>query len=484
MELALIIIYGLSMLFIMVFSLVQLNLAIIYRKKKSGEVSSDIFVEAELTDQPVVTVQLPIYNEQYVVERLIKSVCAFKWPKNKLEIQILDDSNDVTTEIIKKQVSNYQSEGFDIKHVRRPDRIGFKAGALQYGLEKARGEFIAIFDADFLPLPDFLNRTMNKFTDPKVGMVQTKWEHLNKSYSLLTQLQAFGLNGHFSIEQTGRNSAGSFINFNGTAGIWRKTCIESAGGWQTDTITEDLDLSYRAQLKGWDFKYVENVGSPAELPVVMSAVKSQQFRWNKGGAETAKKILPGVLTSKVNLQKKIHAFFHLTNSTNFLFLLIASIVSIPLLFVKEHNPQFRLFFDVGSIFLVGFLSISYFYWIATKYTNSEPGIKFIKYYPLFLIFSMGLALHNGIAVIEGLLGKKTPFVRTPKFNIIGADGQWKQNIYVHHRFTWMTALEGFLSLYFVFGIVLGIMVADYGLMLFHLMLALGYAGIFYYTLKS
>jgi len=483
MEIILVVIYSVCMLFVMVFSLVQLHLAI-KNKKGAHAQARENNPSLNFNTKPFVTVQLPIYNERYVVERLIRAVTAFEWPIDKFEIQILDDSTDDTTAIIATQISKYRQRGFDIHHIRRPKRTGFKAGALQYGLARAKGSFIAIFDADFIPNPEFLLKTVTQFSDPQVGMIQTRWEHLNQDYSLLTQLQAFGLNGHFSVEQSGRNRAGSFISFNGTGGIWRKSCILDAGGWQTDTITEDLDLSYRAQMKGWVFKYAEDIASPAELPVVMSAVKSQQFRWNKGGAETARKILPGVLASKAKLKSKIHAFFHLTNSTNFLFLLIASVVSIPLLWIKDHHPEFQVFFAISSVYLVGFLAISYFYWTATKHTNSSPTYKFVKYYPLFLIFSMGLAFHNSIAVIEGWAGKKSPFVRTPKFNIVGTNGQWKQNIYLNPKVSWITILEGLLSLYFVFGIALGIIVKDYGLLLFHLMLALGYAGIFYYTVKK
>jgi len=431
---------------------------------------------------PLVTIQLPIFNEKYVVERLLDAVIEIDWPKSSIEIQILDDSTDETSTIIQQKIAEDKFMDFDLFHIRRKNRKGYKAGALQLGMSAAKGEYIAIFDADFVPQPSFLKKTIPEFDNPAIGLVQTKWEHLNKDYSLLTKLQAFGLNGHFRVEQTGRNTTGSYINFNGTGGIWRTSCILDSGGWQADTLTEDLDLSYRAQMNGWKFKYLENIPSPSELPVIMSAVKSQQFRWTKGGAETAKKNLGKVLKTKLNFTNKIHAFFHLTNSANFLLLLIASIVSIPLLYVKHKNPEFKIYFDFGSIFLIGFIAITYFYWIANKVDDSKK--HFFAYFPLFIVFSLGFTLNNSIAVIEGLLGIKTPFVRTPKFNIVGADGSWKENLYLHQKLTWTTLFEGLLSLYFFSGIVIGFVVEDYGLILFHLMLALGYGGIFYYSVKK
>ncbi len=481
MEIILIFVYAICMLFILIFSLVQLHLAFAYKKSKKAKPDS-IAKNVQQIDFPMVTIQLPLYNEKYVVERLLNSVIEIDWPSNLMEIQILDDSTDETSDIILKKLAEEKFKDFDIIHIKRTNRKGFKAGALQFGLKASKGEFLAIFDADFMPEKTFLLETIREFENPVIGMVQTKWEHLNKDYSLLTKLQDFGLNGHFRVEQTGRNSSGSFINFNGTGGIWRKSCIMDAGGWQADTLTEDLDLSYRAQMNGWKFKYLENVLSPAELPVIMSAVKSQQFRWTKGGAETAKKNLGMVLKANLKFTNKIHAFFHLTNSANFLLLLIASLVSIPLLYVKYKNPDFKLYFDFGSIFIIGFLAISYFYWTAYRVENSRRG--YFKYYPLFIAFSMGFTLNNSLAVIEGLMGVKTPFVRTPKFNIVGLKGSWKDNIYLNHKLSWITIFEGLLSIYFFSGIVIGLSIGDYGLILFHLMLSVGYAGIFYYSIKK
>ncbi len=475
--------YACCMLFIFLFSMSQLHLTFLYIKEKRKKKTA--LKQVPQDKLPIVTIQLPVYNELYVIERLIDSVAAFNYPIEKLEIQVLDDSTDQTVDIIANRVSYWQDKGFDIQHVRRANREGFKAGALKYGTAIAKGEFIAIFDADFVPEKDFLLKTIPFFEDEKTGVVQTRWGHLNKDYSILTKLQAFGLDAHFTIEQVGRSSAGSFINFNGTAGIWRKACIIDAGGWQPDTLTEDLDLSYRAQMKGWHFEFLEDIETTAELPDLMPAIKSQQFRWNKGAAETARKHLLTVLKTKITFSNKVHAFFHLLNSSIFVFLLFAAILSIPMLFVKHNSPELELLINIGSILLFGFFSITLFYWIATQQIEKQHTFSyFIKTYPLFLCISMGLSLHNALAVIEGLLGFKSPFIRTPKFNITKLKDQWKGNIYIKKSFSWLNFLEGFLGLYFLTGIGLGIYMKDYGLIIFHIMLSIGFISVFYYSIKA
>ncbi|MEQ9230742.1 MAG: glycosyltransferase family 2 protein [Cyclobacteriaceae bacterium] len=472
--------YGIALLIICLFSLGQFNLAWHYMKAKKEE--ADTIKPMEV--YPSVVVQLPVYNELYVVERLLESVAALNYPKDKFLIQVLDDSDDETVEVIAKKVNELKGRNVPIEHVRRPERVGYKAGALQYGMKKTDAEFIAIFDADFLPEKDFLLKTMGHFEDKEIGMVQTRWGHLNQNYSVLTQMQAFGLNAHFTVEQKGRQAAGSFINFNGTAGVWRKQCIEEAGGWQHDTLTEDLDLSYRAQLKGWKFHFLEDVVSPAELPVLVDAIKSQQYRWTKGAAETARKTLPSVLRAPLKFATKLRAVMHLLNSSVFLFLMIAAVLSIPMLYIKEFNPELAIVFDLGSIFLIGFFAMGLFYWVSTKTVHPEYTFKFFAtQFPLFLMFSMGLALHNSIAVIEGLLGIKTPFIRTPKFNILGKGDSWKGNVYLKKVFSPVMILEGILAAYFIFGIVSGFRLDDYGLMFFHGMLALGFGFVFYQQLK-
>ncbi len=476
MEILVVIGYSLALILIFFFSLGQLNLAIHYKKKNKGSTPTDPEV------WPMVTVQLPVYNEQYVVERLIESVTKLNY-KN-LEIQVLDDSSDETSEIIAGLVAKYQKIGLDIQHIQRRSREGFKAGALKYGTEIAKGEFIAVFDADFLPTADFLLKTIPSFDQPEIGMVQTRWGHINKDYSLLTQMQAFGLDAHFTVEQAGRHKAGSFISFNGTAGVWRKECINDAGGWSAETLTEDLDLSYRAQLKGWQFKYLEDVIAPAELPVLLPAVKSQQYRWNKGAAETAKKNMGHIMKSGLKPMQKVHATFHLLNSSVFLLLLMAGLLSIPMLFIKEANPQMKIYFDIGSVFLLGFFAIAYFYWVAAKKVSP---LKTLKYYlwnfPLFLAFSMGLSFHNAIAVSEGLIGIKTPFIRTPKFNIISSKDSWKSNQYVNFKITPSVLVEALLCLYFIAGIGIGIYLLDFGLIIFHFMLALGFGAVSFMSLR-
>jgi cellulose synthase/poly-beta-1,6-N-acetylglucosamine synthase-like glycosyltransferase len=481
MEWIILIFYSLFLLFIFLFSLGQLHLTWHYLKaRKSGHKAA---IETR-TEWPLVTIQLPLYNEIYVAKRLIDSVCALEYPADKLEIQVLDDSTDDTVALVKERIDHYVKKGVTIKHLQRKDRKGFKAGALAFGLEQAKGEFIAIFDADFMPDQDFLKKTVIHFED-ETGVVQTRWGHLNKDYSLLTRLQAFGLDAHFSIEQTGRSHAGSFINFNGTAGVWRKQCIIDAGGWSADTLTEDLDLSYRAQLKGWKFKFLEDYVSPAELPVIMPAIKSQQYRWNKGAAETARKNLSKVFQSSLSLTGKMHALFHLLNSSVFICLLLAALLSVPALYIKAENPALAPFFHLGIIFLIGFFSIAFFYWISVKHISREnrPGLLFIKTFPLFLLVSMGLSLHNGVAVMEGLLGIKSPFIRTPKFNILQKLDRWEGNVYVFPKLTWTTVAEGVLALYFLGALVAGIILNDYGLFIFHGMLALGFAMVFLYSLK-
>ncbi len=485
MEVFVVVGYLFCLLCIFLFSLGQLHLTWHYLKSLKEEKQA---FTAPAT-WPSVTVQLPVYNEKYVVERLIDAITALDYPQEQLEIQVLDDSTDETVDLIARQVAGYRQAGINIQHIRRPERTGFKAGALAYGLTLAQGEFIAIFDADFLPAPDFLKKTLPYFSHEKTGVVQTRWTHVNKDYSLLTRLQAFGLDGHFTIEQGGRSHAGSFINFNGTGGVWRKACIADAGGWTDDTLTEDLDLSYRAQMRGWQFRYLEEVEAPAELPILMPAIKSQQFRWNKGAAECARKHIRSLFGSgtvrSFGWINKAHALLHLFNSSVFLFLLLAALLSVPMLYIKEARPEFTLFFNLGGIFILGFFSIGLFYWIATKKVVKEHTLRYyLVHYPLFLIVTMGLSLHNAVAVAEGLLGFKSPFLRTPKFNVTNQKASWKKNSYADVRISPLVMLEVLLALYFAYGVYAGIRMADFGLLLFHLMLALGFGLVAYYSFRQ
>lgn len=363
-----------------------------------------------------ITIQLPVYNEPNVVSRLIESIVKLDYPKEKLEIQVLDDSTDETQKIAKTSVEKYKKEGFNILYIHRDDRTGYKAGALQSGLSLATGEFIAIFDADFIPKYDFLKKLLPYFSSDNIGMVQARWGHTNRKYSLLTKIQAIILDGHFLIEHTARNRSGRFFNFNGTAGIWRKKAIEESGGWQSDTLTEDMDLSYRAQLKGWKFIFVPDVVTPAELPVDVNAFKTQQGRWAKGTIEVAKKLIGVILKSKTPFKVKAEAIFHLTSNFWHLYLAIISMVLLPAILVRLNTNHRDIFMIDMPIFLLSILSIAYFYYISQK----ELGYSFwdsIKYLPFLMSAGIGLAVNNSKFVLEGIYGYKTEFVRTPKYGI-------------------------------------------------------------------
>lgn len=425
-----------------------------------------------LEEYPDVTVQLPVYNEYYVVDRLIKAACEIDYPKNKLELQVLDDSTDETTAIIDRLVQQYGQLGHDIKHIRRNSREGYKAGALKYGLTTARGEFVAIFDADFIPSKDFLLQTLPFFKNKKIGLVQTRWEHLNSDYSFLTRVQAMALDGHFVIEQNVRNKAGFFINFNGTGGIWRKECIVDAGNWEADTLTEDLDLSYRAQLRGWQFIFLNDVTSPAELPSEINALKSQQFRWTKGAIETARKILPRVWKSKLPLEKKIHATFHLTNNIVFPFILIAGILNVPLIFIK-HQGGYEVHFAIMAVFVFAFIGSFFFYMYSQKDVYRDWNRK-ILLFPLFMAGSMGFAVNNTRAVVEGLLKKKSEFIRTPKYSVIEKKDIWSNKKYVLKKFNYTVVIESILALYCFFGVAASVYYLELAAVPFQLLFSMGF----------
>ncbi|MEB2779793.1 cellulose synthase family protein [Algoriphagus sp. C2-6-M1] len=474
-------IYTLGMLFIFIYSLAQGHLLLNFlgAKKALGQVPH---VSPEVW--PKVTVQLPIYNELYVVDRLIEAVSQMNYPSELLEIQVLDDSTDQTAELIQKKIQEFPDINF--KYIHRADRSGFKAGALKEGLAKASGEFIAIFDADFVPDPDFLLKTIPYFSSAKVGMVQTRWTHLNKNYSLLTRLQAFALDAHFLIEQIGRNSQHAFINFNGTGGIWRKSCIVDAGDWQDDTLTEDLDLSYRAQRKGWEFIYRPEIESPAELPPIMSAVKSQQFRWTKGGAECAVKHAKAVLGENLPISTKFHAMAHLFNSSIFIAILLVSLSSIGVWWAGTQGMISSNLFQVAGLFMIGFVIIACVYLVAYFYEKRsfwKSLIQAVYMLPIFLSVSMGLALHNAQAVWEGFSGKKSPFIRTPKFNLESGSGL-ATNRYIKFRIPATTWMEGILMLVFSGMVGLQVYWETFEMLPFHLMLAIGYGLVFFSSFKA
>lgn len=479
------VVYALCLTLVLFYSILQLSLAIAYKKNKKKPSIQKAF-NPEFV--PFVTVQLPMFNELYVAERVIEKVAEFDYPKDRFEVQVLDDSTDETTEVIANKIKEVIAKtGVAIKHIHRVDRVGYKAGALDAAMDEAKGEFIAIFDVDFVPHPDFLKKTIPYFEDEKIGVVQTRWGHLNKKYSLLTELQAFGLNGHFAIEQSGRNSSGHYINFNGTGGVWRKACIESAGGWEHDTLTEDLDLSYRAQIKGWRFQYLEDVVAPAELPITMSALKSQQHRWMKGGAECFIKIRKRLLTTKgLKISDRIHGLSHLFNSSVFVFILIIALLSLPILHIKDSFADLNFFINFGAFFLISTVFLFYYYWNSYRDKTEKKAKTFFQFlwrFIQFLVVSMGLSLNNSVAGIEGYLGIKSSFVRTPKFNV-SDKGEFKGNKYDKKSINIITIGEGILFLLFAFTAVYRAVYGDLGMVPFHLMLATGFGLVFFYTLSE
>ncbi len=409
---------------------------------------------------PRVTIQLPMYNEKYVAERVIERVCRLDYPRDRLQIQVLDDSTDETVEVARQAVAKAAERGFDIEYRHRDQRVGYKAGALQEGLKTAKGEFIAIFDADFVPKADFLQRSIHYFTDPRVCVVQTRWDHLNRNDSLLTRSQAIFLDGHFAIEHVARNRSQRFMSFNGTAGTWRRKAIEDAGGWQHDTLTEDLDLSYRAQMKGWKFVFLPELTSPAELPAEMNAFKAQQFRWTKGGAQTALKLLPKVMLSRLPLKVKAEAFFHLTAFCMHIFMLVLLTLMFPALYLRTvpltEGTVWRSVFDV-SVITLATLSAAAFY-LASQFELTRDWRTALKYLPMMMALGVGLSVSNSKAILEAWLGRRSEFVRTPKYGNrqrIGgqSDGPGSKRRRKRH---WLPYVELMFGLYMSVCVVAGL----------------------------
>jgi len=388
-----------------------------YKKKKNGTVEP----EQKFAELPRVTVQLPIFNEQYVVDRLLQAICRLDYPRDRLDIQLLDDSTDETVNVARGLVEHYAAQGHPISYIHRTNRAGYKAGALHEGLKVAKGEFIAIFDADFVPPTDFLLRTIHHFTQPKVGMVQTRWTHINRHYSFLTEVEAILLDGHFVLEHSGRARHDVFFNFNGTAGIWRRQAIEEAGGWEHDTLTEDTDLSYRAQLKGWKFVYRQDIECPAELPVEMTAFKTQQARWAKGLIQTGKKILPRVLKSDQPFRVKLEAWYHLTANLSYPLMVVLSVLLLPAMVIRFYQGWFQMLYIDIPLFLASTFSISSFYLVSQRELFPKTWPRAILYLPFLMALGIGLTVTNTRAVLEALVGKKTPFARTPKYRVESKD---------------------------------------------------------------
>jgi cellulose synthase/poly-beta-1,6-N-acetylglucosamine synthase-like glycosyltransferase len=396
---------------------------------------------------PTVTIQLPLYNEMYVVDRLIESVCRIDYPRELLEIQVLDDSTDETSEIAELAVRRCALQGIDIKYLHRTDRSGYKAGALDEGMRVAKGEFIAIFDADFSPQPNFLQQTIHHFTDPKVAMVQTRWGHINQDYSLLTKIQAILLDAHFVLEHGGRNRSGCFFNFNGTAGIWRRTAIVDAGGWQHDTLTEDLDLSYRAQLRGWRFIFRPDHVAPAEVPVEMNAFKSQQHRWAKGSIQTFLKLMPSILQSNIPTRVKAEAFFHLSANFNYPLMCVLSMLMAPSMVIRYNMGWYEMLLIDVPLFFAATASVANFYMVCQRELYPQTWTDRLRYLPFLMAIGIGLAVNNSIAVFEALFRKPSEFARTPKYHIEGRSDEWINKKY-RQSVAIQPMIEVALGLYF------------------------------------
>jgi cellulose synthase/poly-beta-1,6-N-acetylglucosamine synthase-like glycosyltransferase len=426
-----------------------------------------------LREFPPVTIQLPIYNEMYVADRLIDAVCDMTYPRELLEIQVLDDSTDETTEIAELAVRRHAARGFNISYLHRVDRLGYKAGALEAGLKVAKGQFIAIFDADFIPPKDFLIRTLpHLVVDDKVGMVQARWGHINHHYSLLTQIQSILLDAHFVLEHGGRNRAGCFFNFNGTAGVWRRTAIEDAGGWQHDTLTEDLDLSYRAQLQGWRFVFLPDLVSPAEVPVEMNSFKSQQHRWAKGSIQTCMKLLPRILRSKQPLGVKAEAFFHLSANFNYLLMSLLSILMFPAMYVRYNMGWTEMLLIDIPLFAAATLSVCNFYIVSQRELYPDWRSR-LKYLPFLMSIGIGLCVNNTRAVLEAVFGRQSEFTRTPKYGIERESDEWVGKKY-HQNVGVQPIIELALGLYFTGTVFYALMNQIYGTVPFLMLFQIGF----------
>src|SRR5437660_4850548 len=421
---------------------------------------------------PVVTVQLPLYNEMYVADRLIDAVCRLDYPRDRLEIQVLDDSTDETRGIAELAVRRSEAQGIDIKYYHRTDRTGFKAGALEAGLKVARGEFVAIFDADFIPTPDFLQRLIPYFSAPKIGMVQARWGHINQDYSLLTKIQSILLDGHFVLEHGGRHRSGLFFNFNGTAGVWRRLAIDDAGGWQHDTLTEDLDLSYRAQLRGWQFVFVPDLIAPAEVPVEMNAFKSQQHRWAKGSIQTCRKLLPRILRAKIPLTVKAEAFFHLTANFNYPLMCVLSVLMAPSMVIRYNMGWYEMLLIDVPLFFAATVSFCNFYLVCQREIYSDWRAR-LKYLPFLMSIGIGLCVNNTRAVFEALFNKETEFARTPKYRIERDADEWVGKKY-RQSVAVQPLIELALGLYFTATVFYALANQIYGTVPFLVLFQIGF----------
>jgi cellulose synthase/poly-beta-1,6-N-acetylglucosamine synthase-like glycosyltransferase len=442
LDILILIAYFTVLIILAIYGIHRYHLVYLYLKHKDKIAKPKRILDVK----PRVTIQLPVYNELYVVERLIQAACNIRYPRELLQIQVLDDSTDGTEEISATAVAKQRALGFDIELIHRANRHGFKAGALENGLKSATGELIAIFDADFIPAPNFLEDVVDYFSDDQVGMVQVRWGHINREYSFLTQVQSVLLDGHFVVEHGGRHLSGRFFNFNGTAGIWRRTAIETAGGWQHDTLTEDTDLSYRAQMAGWKFLYLPHIVCPAELPVEVNSFKSQQARWAKGLIQTAMKLLPRIMCSKLPWKIKVEAFFHLTANISYPLMIVMSFLLLPAMIVRFTGGWFQMLYIDLPLWLASSASVSTFYLISQKALYPDWRVR-LKYLPFLMSLGIGLSVSNSKAVMEALLGIKSSFKRTPKYKIETRKDSWATKKYLG-RTGVMPMLELCLAAYF------------------------------------
>jgi cellulose synthase/poly-beta-1,6-N-acetylglucosamine synthase-like glycosyltransferase len=445
-------------------------LVYLYYKNKKNRTTDP---PAHFPELPRVTIQLPIFNEQFVVERLLDAICRMDYPLEKLDIQVLDDSTDETVAVARGLVNHYAAKGFPVSYHHRSNREGFKAGALSEGLKTAKGEFVAIFDADFVPPEDFLLRTIHHFTDPKIAMVQTRWTHINRNYSFLTEVEAILLDGHFVLEHSGRARSNVFFNFNGTAGVWRRSAIDDAGGWQHDTLTEDTDLSYRAQLKGWKFIYLQDVECPAELPVEMTAFKTQQARWAKGLIQTSKKILPQVLKSDQRFHVKLEAWYHLTANLSYPLMIVLSVLLLPAMIIRFYQGWFQMLYIDLPLFMASTFSISSFYLVSQRELFPGKWFRALLYLPFLMALGIGLTVTNTRAVLEALLGKQSEFARTPKYHVESKKDKVRANNY-RRGLGWVPWVELLIGCYFAVTVYYAIDNENYITVPFLVLFVLGY----------
>jgi cellulose synthase/poly-beta-1,6-N-acetylglucosamine synthase-like glycosyltransferase len=476
--------YALSVGVLVVYGLNLLWLAFEALRPACDDVATDRGAQSSMNPRPMVTVQLPLFNERYVAERLIDACAHLDYPRDRFEIQVLDDSTDDTSAIVAERSVYWSERGVQIQHVRRPDRAGFKAGALQHGLDLASGSLIAIFDADFVPPANFLKVTVPHFSGSQVGMVQSRWAYLNRDSSVLTRLQALSLDAHFAVEQVARSRSGCFINFNGTAGIWRKSCIEDSGGWHADTLTEDLDLSYRAQLKGWRFKFLGTLESPSELPVAINDLRAQQFRWTKGAIQTARKTVRSLIRNAPNARIRAEGLIHLTSHLVFPFVLLAGILHAPLSYMKTTvGSPGELYFwvtGVGLLAFVGFFSSQ----VVAQRALHPDWLKRLALFPLFLAGSVGFSVNNTLAVADALTGRQSPFRRTPKLGLSekSPTRTWSRSSYASRRLPPIVLAEIVLALYSAGGLVLVLSLGDWSAIPFQIFVTAGFGLVSIYSL--